>query len=307
MDLCRGGCAGNIDTIEPTFNREGVPAMAYDYELLTVEIEGRLATVTVNNPPINLITMPLAGELARLSEELKADAGITVVLMKSANPDFFLAHFDVAAILEFPTDNDAERDMELSWYHQMCERYRTMDKVTIAQIEGRVGGGGSELVSSFDMRFGVQNKTVVCQMEVPLGILPGGTGTQRLPRLVGRGRAMEIVLGGDDLDAETAERWGYLNRIYPAPQIDAAVGELARRIASFPPEAVRLAKESVNGADQASLEDGLRDESYLFQRLVRTESAQRNMRKFLEIGGQTREGELRVGELGGELGDSRSS
>lgn len=277
--------------------------MAYDYEFLAVEIEGRLATVTINNPPINLITMPLAGELASLSEELKADEAITVVVMKSANPDFFLAHFDVAAILEFPTDNDAERDMELSWYHQMCERYRTMNKVTIAQIEGRVGGGGSELVSSFDMRFGVQNKTVVCQMEVPLGILPGGTGTQRLPRLVGRGRAMEIVLGGDDLDAETAERWGYLNRIYPATQIDAAVGKLARRIASFPPEAVRLAKESVNGADQASLEDGLRDESYLFQRLVRTESAQRNMRKFLEIGGQTRDGELRVGALGGELGD----
>ncbi|MGI9325023.1 MAG: enoyl-CoA hydratase/isomerase family protein [Pseudomonadales bacterium] len=277
--------------------------MAYDYELLTVEIEGRLATVTINNPPINLITMPLAAELASLSEELKADEALTVVVMKSANPDFFLAHFDVAAILEFPTDNDAERDMELSWYHQMCERYRTMNKVTIAQIEGRVGGGGSELVSSFDMRFGVQNKTVVCQMEVPLGILPGGTGTQRLPRLVGRGRAMEIVLAGDDLDAETAERWGYLNRIYPAGQIDAAVAKLARRIASFPPEAVRLAKESVNGADQASLEDGLRDESYLFQRLVRTESAQRNMRKFLEIGGQTREGELKVGALGGELGD----
>ena len=151
------------------------------------------------------------------------------------------------------------------------------------------------------MRFGVKGKTIVNQMEVPLGILPGGTGTQRLPRLVGRGRAMEIVLGGDDLDAETAERWGYLNRIFAADEIDGWVRALAERIASFPVEAVRLAKESVNGAEQP-LEEGLRDEAYLFQRLLRTDGAQRNMRRFLEIGGQTREGELRVGELGGELG-----
>ena len=94
-----------------------------------------------------------------------------------------------------------------------------MDKVTIAQIEGRVGGGGSELVSSMDMRFGVIGKTVVNQMEVPLGILPGGGGTQRLPRLVGRGRAMEIVLGAQDLDAETAERWGYLNESMLRPTL----------------------------------------------------------------------------------------
>lgn len=275
--------------------------MAYDYELLRVDIEGRLATVTIDNPPINIITPALYGELAMLSAELKADPNLSVVVLKSADPDFFLAHFDVEAILGFPTDTEAQRDNELNPYHQMCERFRTMDKVTIAQIEGRVGGGGSELASSCDMRFGVRGKTIVNQMEVPLGILPGGTGTQRLPRLVGRGRAMEIVLGGDDLDAETAERWGYLNRIYAADEIDARVGALARRIASFPVEAVRLAKESVNGAEQ-SLEDGLRDEAYLFQRLLRTEGAQTNMRRFLEIGGQTREGELKVGELGGMLG-----
>jgi enoyl-CoA hydratase/carnithine racemase len=275
--------------------------MAYDYELLRVDIEGRLATVTIDNPPINIITPALYGELAMLSAELKADPSLTVVVLKSADPDFFLAHFDVEAILGFPTDTEAQRDNELNPYHQMCERFRTMDKVTIAQIEGRVGGGGSELASSCDMRFGVRGKTIINQMEVPLGILPGGTGTQRLPRLVGRGRAMEIVLGGDDLDAETAERWGYLNRIYAADEIDARVGALARRIASFPVEAVRLAKESVDGAEQ-SLEDGLRDEAYLFQRLLRTEGAQTNMRRFLEIGGQTREGELKVGELGGRLG-----
>jgi enoyl-CoA hydratase/carnithine racemase len=270
--------------------------MAYDYQLLDVAVDGRIAWITISNPPLNVITLPLYAELAALSKELKADPGLTVVVLKSADPDFFLAHFDVNAILAFPTDGDAERDSELNDYHAMCERFRTMDKVTIAQIEGRVGGGGSELAMSCDMRFGVRGKTVVNQMEVPIGILPGGTGTQRLPRLVGRGRALEVILGGDDLDAETAERWGYLNRIFDADAIGPFVESLARRIASFPVEAVRLAKQAVDAADQP-LADGLPDEAYLFQRLLRTDGAQRNMQRFLEIGGQTREGELQVGQL----------
>lgn len=275
--------------------------MAYDYQRLRVVKEGRLATVTISNPPINIITLELYAELSALSIELKNDPDLTVVVLKSADPDFFLAHFDVSAILRFPTDTEPQRDAKLNLYHQMCERFRTMDKVTIAQIEGRVGGGGSELAASLDMRFGVRGKTVINQMEVPLGILPGGTGTQRLPRLVGRGRALEIILAGDDLDAETAEAWGYLNRIFEANEISSFVDRLARRIASFPVEAVRLAKEAILGADKP-LNDGLVDEAYLFQRLLRTEGAQRNMERFLAIGGQTREGELRVGALNAELG-----
>lgn len=279
--------------------------MAYDYSLLNVEVDGRLAVVTISNPPINVITGPLYAELSALTLELKADSQLTVVLFKSADPDFFLAHFDVEAILSFPIDSVAEKDQELNEFHAMCERVRTMDKVTIAQIEGRVGGGGSEFVSSMDMRFGVIDKTKINQMEVPLGILPGGTGTQRLPRLVGRGRAMEIILGGDDLDAVTAERWGYLNRIFDADQIDPWVSQLARRIASFPVESVRLAKQSIDAAEKP-LEEGLREEAYLFQRLLRNDSAQQNMQRFMQIGGQTREGELRVGELCQELGETNT-
>jgi enoyl-CoA hydratase/carnithine racemase len=274
--------------------------VAYEYEFLEVAKRGRLATVTIGNPPINLITLPLYMELMRLSEELAADSEITVVVLKSADPDFFLAHFDVEAILAFPTDGQAERDSRLNPFHQMCERFRTMDKVTIAQIEGRVGGGGSELAASVDMRFGVRGRTRINQMEVPLGILPGGSGTQRLPRLVGRGRALEIVLGGEDLDAETAERWGYLNRIFEPEEIGPFVSRLAERIAAFPVDAVRLAKASTDAA-ALPLHEGLVEEAYLFQRLLRTEDAQTNMRRFLELGGQTREGELKVGELCGEL------
>jgi enoyl-CoA hydratase/carnithine racemase len=274
--------------------------MAYDYKLLKVQIEGRIAWVTISNPPINVITLPLYAELSALSKELKADPNLTVVVLKSADPDFFLAHFDVSEILRFPTDKPAERDPELNDYHAMCERFRTMDKVTIAQIEGRVGGGGSELASSCDMRFGVRGKTKINQMEVPLGILPGGTGTQRLPRLVGRGRALEIILGADDLNAEDAERWGYLNRIFDANEIGPFVAALARRMATFPPEALRLAKESVNNAEKP-LSEALPDEAYLFQRTLRTDGAQRNMTRFMAMGGQTREGELKVGKLMAEV------
>ena len=274
--------------------------MAYQYQLLDVAVNGRVATVTINNPPINIITPALYQELATLVAELQNDDDLTVVVFKSADADFFIAHYDVSNILEFPTDGEAERSLELNDFHIMCERVRTMNKVTIAQIEGRVGGGGSEFAASMDMRFGVVGKTVVNQMEVPLGILPGGTGTQRLPRLVGRGRAMEIVLGADDLDAETAERWGYLNRIYAAGDIGAKVTALAERIASFPVEAVRLAKASVT-ASELPLQQGLQEEAYLFQRLLRTDSAQHNMQRFMEMGGQTREGALKVGELSRQI------
>ena len=277
--------------------------MAYEgYERLRIARDGRIVTATIDNPPINLVTLELFGELAKLSQEVADDADASVFVLKSANPDFFLAHFDVAAILRFPIDRPAARAIPgTNAYHAMCERFRTMDKATIAQIEGRVGGGGSELAMSFDMRFGVVGTTVVNQMEVPLGILPGGTGTQRLPRLVGRDRALEVILGGIDLDAATAERGGYLTRALPAAEIGPYVDALARRIASFPPEAVRLAKQSVNAVD-LPLEDGLVEESYLFQQLIRTDAGRANMAKFLQIGGQTREGELRIGELNGELG-----
>jgi enoyl-CoA hydratase/carnithine racemase len=280
--------------------------MPYNFKLLEVAVDGRVANVTISNPPVNVITMDLLAELTALSTALKADPELTVVVVKSADPDFFLAHFDVAAILERRTGFEPQRDVQLKPFHALCERFRCMNKVIIGQVEGRVGGGGAELAASFDMRFGVRGKTRINQMEVPLGILPGGSGTQRLPRMLGRGRALEVILGGDDLDAETAERWGWLNRIFEADEIGPFVDNLARRIASFPPSAVRLAKESVNAADKPLL-DGLFEEAYLFERLLRTDEARRNMQRFLDIGGQTREGELRVNELNAELGKRGSS
>ncbi len=274
--------------------------MAYDYDLFAVTKTNRLAEVVISNPPINLITQKLFGEWMALAEELEADPDLTVILFKSADPEFFLAHFDVELILSFPVDGPAERSSDPNPFHVMCQRFRTMDKVTIAQVEGRVGGGGNEIISNMDMRFGVRGKTTINQMEVPLGILPGGTGTQNLPTIIGYGRAMEVILGAEDLDAEAAERWGYLNRIYAADEIDGKVRALAERIASFPVEAVQFAKQSINNA-AGPLEEGLAEESFLFQQLIRTPEARSKMQKFLDTGGQTRDGELQLNSLVDQL------
>jgi enoyl-CoA hydratase/carnithine racemase len=270
--------------------------MSYDYQTISVETDKGVLFATISNPPINVMTPLLYMELAAFTAEVEIDEEVRVVVMQSADPDFFIAHFDVAAILEMPTDEPVVREDELNDFHLMCERMRTMPKATIAKIAGRVGGGGSEFAASCDMRFGVLGKTRINQMEVALGILPGGTGTQRLPRLMGRGRAMEVVLGSDDLDAKTAAEWGYLNKALEADEIDEHVNRLAYRIASFPAEAIALAKQSVNNAEM-DLANGLREESYLFQQTLRTESAQQRMKHFMANGGQTREVEMRINEV----------
>jgi enoyl-CoA hydratase/carnithine racemase len=270
-------------------------------DLLHVSTTAGVCVATIDAPPVNVMTVGLLRELAAFAEAVAADDEVRVVVIRSANPEFFIAHFDVEALLSMPVDGPAERPIEIGGFHAMCERFRTMGKPTIAVIAGRVGGGGAELAASCDMRFGALGKMVLNQMEVPLGILPGGTGTQRIPRLVGRGRAMEIVLGGIDVDAPTAERWGWLNRALPDDELESFVDALARRIASFPAEAVAHAKQSVLNADDMSVREGLLEEQFLFQQLMRTDAARDRMRAFLDAGGQTRDGELRVGELVAEM------
>jgi len=278
--------------------------MAYAYKLISVKVDGGVAFATLCNPPINIITMELSGELMQFAQEVAKDDAIRAVVLRSDDPDFWLAHFDVAAIVDFPTEGGAplNREVNDNWYHAMCEVYRTMPKATIAEIGGRVGGGGSELAMSCDMRFGALGKTIINQPEVALGILPGGTGTQRMPRLIGRGRALEVILGCDDLDAATAERWGYLNRALPPAELRPFVDRLARRIASFPAPAIAAAKRATLASD-ASWERGLIEESHLFQVLLRTKEAPVAMKKFLATGGQTRDGEKQLGKLCEKLGE----
>ena len=163
-------------------------------------------------------------------------------MLSSANDEFFIAHADVSLILGLPREARPAPNDELGFFHAMVDRFRTMPKATIAIVEGRVRGGGSELVSSMDMRFADIDRALFAQPEVALGIIPGGSGTQRLPALIGRGRALEVILGCADVDAPTAERWGWVNRALPAAELHAHVDALATRIASFPPRRDRRRK-----------------------------------------------------------------
>jgi len=271
-----------------------------DFTALSARLEQGVVEVLIDNPPVNVITRDLYRDLVRIPDVVEAEPDARVVVVRSANPDFFIAHFDVELIIAAPTDEAPERSQDLNGFHTMCQRFATMAIPSICEISGRVGGGGGELAASCDMRFGAIDRATLCQMEVPLGILPGGSGTQRLPRLLGRGRAMEIVLGGDDVDAATLAAWGWLNRALPAEELRAHVDNLAARIASFPPEAVSRAKASVLAAGPDPV-PGLIEEAFLFQETLRTDAAQRRMRSFMAKGGQTVEGEQRVGALGAEL------
>ena len=270
-----------------------------DYRCLRVELTQGVARVTLANGEINLLDKPLFKEMIRLTEQLAADDQVRVVILRSANPDFFIAHFDVGLILKFPVDAPAP-DAGLSPFHRMCETLRTMPKATIAVVEGRAGGGGSEIALSCDMRFALRGQAVFNQPEVALGILPGGSGTVRLSRLLGRSRALEVVLGCDDVSAETAEAWGWVNRALPAAELWPHVDRLAARIASFPAHAVAAAKASVLRAEKEVVPD-LLAEAVAFQGTLGGAGTRAAMESFMASGGQTPAGELRLGELAAEL------
>jgi len=262
----------------------------YEHDGLRVDVDGRVAFVTLDHPPVNLFDAVLIGSLSNLAAELAGDDAVRAVVVRSADPEFFIAHADLELIKTLPRDR-VDRPEELEFIHVFMERWRTLPQVTIAQLEGRARGGGSEFALSLDLRFGALGRMVLGQPEVAVGILPGGGGTQRLPRLMGRGRALEVVLGCEDFDAQLAERYGWINRALPADELAPFVERLARRIASFPPDAVRLAKRSVDAAD-GSLRDGLLDEGHFFNLTLTDPELDARMEGALARGAQTRKGEM---------------
>ena len=269
------------------------------YQTLRVDLQQGIARVMLDNGPINLLDKPMFKELLALVPQLAADDRVRVLVLASSNPRYFIAHFDVGLILKFPPGPRSTPD-QLSPFHQLCEALRTMPKATIAVIEGRAGGGGSEIALSCDMRFALRGQAVFNQPEVALGILPGGSGTVRLARLLGRSRALEVVLGCDDIPADLAEAWGWVNRALPAAELWPHVHRLAARIASFPPHAVAAAKASVLQAEHGVLPD-LLAEAAAFQGTLGEPATQDAMRRFLAQGGQTPAGEAQLGALAAAL------
>ena len=172
--------------------------------------------------------------------------------------------------------------------------------VTIAQIEGRVRGAGSELVLACDLRFAARESAVFAQPEVGLGALPGAGGIQYLTRLLGRARALEVILSADDYDADLAERYGWINRALPRSTLGGFVRSLAHRIAAFPAASVGAVKERVNAIALAPVDEFRRD-SGLFGDLMRDAEAQDRIKAAMKQGLQTRDAELALGRLLGEL------
>jgi enoyl-CoA hydratase/carnithine racemase len=270
------------------------------YAAVRVSVAGGVARVTIDHPPLNLLDAALLEDLERAGRALAQDDAVRVVVVASGDPEFFVAHADVRGMVGRGDPEAATRE-RLSRFAELTERWRTMPKATIAVIEGRARGGGSEFALALDMRFAARETAVLAQPEVALGIPPGGGGTQRLPRLVGRARALEAVLGADDVDAGTAERWGWVNRALPAADLWPFVDRLAARIAGFPAVAVAAAKAAVDLAE-GPLPDGLREEHRLLRRALAAPETTAAMDAFLAAGGQTRAYERDLGERLGALG-----
>lgn len=265
------------------------------YATLDVARDGGILTVTIDHAPMNLLDATLIADLDRLGRALEADDSARVVLFQSAHPDYFIAHADVSMIQALPSEAPP-KSPELSYFHTFVERYRLLPCVTIGVIEGRARGGGSEFLLALDMRFGAIGRCIVGQPEVALGIIPGGGGTQRLARLLGRARALEAILGCGDLGAREAERVGWINRALPDEELRPFVSDLARRIASFPRDAVSLAKRAIDAAE-GTTHDGLLEEAHLFNLTLALPEARARMAAFLERGGQDPVGELDLGAV----------
>ncbi|SAL79845.1 short chain enoyl-CoA hydratase [Caballeronia choica] len=257
-----------------------------EFTTLRVDVAAGVARLTIDHGPINLMDGAMLADLDRASRLLEDDQAVKVVILQSANPDFFIAHGDVSAIQQLPS-KPAPREQKLGDLHAILDRFRTMPKATIAKIEGRCRGGGSELALACDMRFAAIGRAFLCQPEVGVGIIPGAGGSARLPRMVGRGRALEIILGCADFNAETAERYGWVNRAVPAAEIGYFVNALAARIAGFPAAALALAKQMVDATD-GTIEADLALEERLFLQSAQTSGARTRIAAAMGAGMQTR-------------------
>jgi len=195
-------------------------------------------TITFSNPPINVFVPATIAELTAIMSELETDPSVKVVVFDSANPDFFVAHLDVAKAVAQPGVLDQWRDFVL--------RLSCSPIVSIARIRGRTRGIGNEFVLACDMRFASRQNAIFGNPEVGVGLVPGGGAMEWLPRLVGRSRALEFVLSADDFDADIAERYGWVNRTLNDDELDGFVDALVRRLVSFDSDVLAAAKAQIN-------------------------------------------------------------
>jgi enoyl-CoA hydratase/carnithine racemase len=271
-------------------------AMRYsEYKCFQFEFNSGVAFVSIDHPPINLLDEVLSQEFESLARELEADKSVRVVVLQSANADFFIAHSGLARVGSAAKSVSATRTFRQT--QMIGERFRNMPKISISKIEGRARGGGSEIALAMDMCFAAVGKAIFGHPEVAVGLVPGGGGTQRLPRLVGRGRALEVLVGCNDLSAELAERYGYINRALPADELEPFVEKLAYRIATFPAHAIAHTKAAVDAGAFSSMAEGLLVEAHESDLSVASEVTQARVQEALSVGAETYAGELEMDYL----------
>src|SRR5258705_7121655 len=231
------------------------------FETFIVRGEEAVLFVEISAPPMNLLGPELTRDLVSLLQQAEADETVQVLVFKSADPDYFISHVDVTRIKE-----NRAAAAKLNGDESIGQLYRHLSAsrlVSIAQIEGRVRGVGSEFVLACDMRFAARESAIFGQFEPSFGVIPGAGGAQHLTRLMGRGRALEVMLSAQDYNAELAERYGWINRALPAAELTDFVKSLAYRIARFPAAGHVTVKDRVNAIGLAPVED-IRRDSHLF-------------------------------------------
>jgi enoyl-CoA hydratase/carnithine racemase len=270
------------------------------FETLTVSAEGAVLFADIAAPPMNLLGPELVRDLVALIPRAEADDACRVLVFRSADPDYFISHVDVTLVQEYR--REAAKLVGEPSIGLLFRRLSASRLVTIAQIEGRVRGAGSELVLACDMRFAARESAIFGHPEAALGAIPGAGGVQHLTRLMGRARALEVMLSSEDYDAELAERYGWINRALPAAALGEFVRSLAQRIAGFPAAGLVTLKERVNAIALAPAEDFRRD-SDLFGECGRTPEAQSRILAAMERGFQTRDAEIDLARMLGDLAD----
>jgi enoyl-CoA hydratase len=248
------------------------------YETVTINKRGRVAVLTINRPDkLNALSSDVHKEGVAALDELKHDDDVRVVVITGSGPKAFIAGADIS---EFEGQTPFSQRASFN-ERTLFNSLDTFPKPVIAMVNGFCLGGGNELAMACDIRM-ASDTARFSQPEINLGIMCGGGGTQRLPRLVGEGRAMEMVLTGDMIDATTAEKMGLVNHVFPADQLEPETMKLAEKIAEKAPIALALSKEAVKFASRSNLDEGLRREVDLFAICFSTEDKKEGVAAFLE-------------------------
>src|SRR5271170_2095100 len=255
--------------------------------------------VTFNHPPINLFDDNTVPDLERLLDLAEADLKLKVIVFDSANPDFFIAHFSPAA--GYKNLVTRKPNGHYPWT-DIVDRLARLPAVSIAAVRGRARGGGAEFALACDIRFASLERATFAQIEVGTGLIPIGGAVDRLPYLMGRGRALEVILGCDDFDAALAERYGWINRAIPDQEFEAFVEQFARRVASFDGQSIREAKRLVIQHGGGPTPDDYDESAATFYTKQPWPGTAARFPKLLELGsGKHSDLELKFGRRLGDL------